>query len=71
MKTVPRFHLPSRERVIPNRLMTGRGRTGEMLIVPVLDGTPQCDCGHTVQTAKHAVEECQRRAIQGGVKHLH
>jgi len=70
MMQPPGFNLTRRQWIVLNRLRTGHGRTGLMMHRWGLSPTPQCDCGHHTQSARHTVEECPTRAFPGGLTEL-
>jgi len=70
MMQPPGFNLPRRQWIALNRLRTGHGRIGLMMHQWGLSSTPQCDCGHHTQSARHIVEECPTRAFPGGLTEL-
>ena len=66
----PGFNLPRKSWCRLNRLITGHGRTGHMLHKWNMTPTPACDCGASDQTAKHIIEECHMRKLDGGITRL-
>jgi len=66
----PGFNLPRKQWIALNRLRTGHGRTGLMLHRWGLKPTPQCDCGHQIQSSRHIVDKCPIRSFPEGIVEL-